>query len=132
MERISETWEFTEDTLGQMLSYANIRSGQQVLVYDTGIVIGSLAQCMGGDGKVLSLLASTHHGSMCSVDSIYPLVRVIPSSGYSVKMYLLRSIQFLWTKRTLMPRIAIVSHGPVLFETSSRTYAPIPVNHEGY
>ena len=46
-----------EDTLGQMLSYANICAGQQVLVYDTamGIVIGSLAQRMGGYGKVLSL-----------------------------------------------------------------------------
>ena len=46
-----------EDTLGQMLSYANICAGRQVLVYDMamGIVTGSLAQRMGGYGKVLSL-----------------------------------------------------------------------------
>jgi len=46
-----------EDTLGQMLSYANICAGRQVLVFDTamGIVTGSLAQRMGGYGKILCL-----------------------------------------------------------------------------
>mmetsp|Transcript_17486 Transcript_17486/g.25849 ORF Transcript_17486/g.25849 Transcript_17486/m.25849 type:complete len:487 (+) Transcript_17486:106-1566(+) len=46
-----------EDTLGQMLSYANICAGRQVLVFETalGIVTGSLAQRMGGYGKILCL-----------------------------------------------------------------------------
>jgi tRNA (adenine-N(1)-)-methyltransferase non-catalytic subunit len=46
-----------DDTLGQMLSYANICAGRQVLVFDTvmGIVSGTLAQRMGGYGKIISL-----------------------------------------------------------------------------
>jgi len=46
-----------EDSLAQILSYANVHAGSQVLVFDTclGIVIGSLAQRMGGYGKVLSV-----------------------------------------------------------------------------
>jgi tRNA (adenine58-N1)-methyltransferase non-catalytic subunit len=46
-----------EDTLGQMLSYANVSAGCQALVFETcmGIVTGALAQRMGGYGKILSV-----------------------------------------------------------------------------
>lgn len=46
-----------EDTLGQILSYANICAGSQVLVYETcqGIVTGAVAERLGGYGKVLSV-----------------------------------------------------------------------------
>eukprot|EP00581_Thalassiosira_minuscula_P015158 CAMPEP_0183713682 /NCGR_PEP_ID=MMETSP0737-20130205/8454_1 /TAXON_ID=385413 /ORGANISM="Thalassiosira miniscula, Strain CCMP1093" /LENGTH=642 /DNA_ID=CAMNT_0025942501 /DNA_START=91 /DNA_END=2019 /DNA_ORIENTATION=+ len=49
-----------EDTLGQILSNANICAGQRVLVMDTavqGIVTGSVTRRMGGYGSVLSLYA---------------------------------------------------------------------------
>jgi len=46
-----------EDTLGQMLSFSNVSAGSQVLVFDTvmNIVTGSLAQRMGGYGKVFCI-----------------------------------------------------------------------------
>ncbi|KAG7363716.1 Gcd10p family protein [Nitzschia inconspicua] len=46
-----------EDSLGQILSYANISAGCQVLVFEQcmGVVTGALAQRMGGYGKVLSV-----------------------------------------------------------------------------
>lgn len=46
-----------EDTLGQILSYANVCAGCQVLVMETclGVVTGAIAQRMGGYGKVLSV-----------------------------------------------------------------------------
>lgn len=46
-----------EDTLAQILSYANICAGSKVLVFDTvmGLVVGSLAHRMGGYGEVISL-----------------------------------------------------------------------------
>ena len=46
-----------EDTLGQILSYANVSAGSQVLVWETcyGILTGTLAQRMGGYGQVLSI-----------------------------------------------------------------------------
>lgn len=46
-----------EDTLGQILSYANVSAGCQVLLYETcmGILTGTLAQRMGGYGKILSV-----------------------------------------------------------------------------
>mmetsp|Transcript_38914 Transcript_38914/g.44417 ORF Transcript_38914/g.44417 Transcript_38914/m.44417 type:complete len:498 (+) Transcript_38914:49-1542(+) len=46
-----------EDTIGQMLSFSNVCAGFQVLVFDMamGIVTGSLAQRMGGFGKILCL-----------------------------------------------------------------------------
>jgi tRNA (adenine-N(1)-)-methyltransferase non-catalytic subunit len=59
-----------DDTLGQMLSYANICAGRQVLVYDTamGIVTGSLAQRMGGYGKILSLYSGQQPAWMDTID----------------------------------------------------------------
>jgi tRNA (adenine58-N1)-methyltransferase non-catalytic subunit len=47
------------DTLAQILSYANITAGCQTLVWDDclGLVIGAIAQRMGGYGKLLSLYA---------------------------------------------------------------------------
>jgi tRNA (adenine-N(1)-)-methyltransferase non-catalytic subunit len=55
-----------EDTLGQMLSYANISAGSQVLVYETtqGILMGSLAQRMGGYGKILGLYSGQQPSCM--------------------------------------------------------------------
>lgn len=49
-----------EDTLGQMLSYANIYAGAQVLLMESclGIVTGAVAQRMAGYGKVLSVYTS--------------------------------------------------------------------------
>ena len=46
-----------EDTLGQILSYANVSAGCQALVFETclGIITGALAQRMGGYGKILSV-----------------------------------------------------------------------------
>jgi tRNA (adenine-N(1)-)-methyltransferase non-catalytic subunit len=46
-----------EDTLAQMLGYSNVSAGCQVLVLENcaGIVTGSLAQRMGGYGKILSV-----------------------------------------------------------------------------
>jgi tRNA (adenine58-N1)-methyltransferase non-catalytic subunit len=46
-----------EDTLAQILSYANISAGCQTLLVETcmGIVTGALAQRMGGYGKILSV-----------------------------------------------------------------------------
>mmetsp|Transcript_11353 Transcript_11353/g.17029 ORF Transcript_11353/g.17029 Transcript_11353/m.17029 type:complete len:532 (-) Transcript_11353:218-1813(-) len=46
-----------QDSLAQILSYANVHAGSQVLVFDTclGLVCGALAQRMGGYGKILSL-----------------------------------------------------------------------------
>ena len=46
-----------EDTLAQILSYANVCAGSKVLLFDgvMGIVLGSLAQRMGGYGRILSL-----------------------------------------------------------------------------
>lgn len=46
-----------EDTLGQILSYANVSAGCQVLVWETcyGVITGTLAQRMGGYGKILSI-----------------------------------------------------------------------------
>lgn len=46
-----------EDTLAQILSYANITAGCQVLVWETcfGIITGTLAQRMGGYGQILSI-----------------------------------------------------------------------------
>jgi hypothetical protein len=49
-----------EDTLGQMLSYANIYAGAQVLLMESclGIVTGAVAQRMAGYGKILSVYTS--------------------------------------------------------------------------
>lgn len=46
-----------QDSLAQILSYANVHAGSQVLLFDTclGLVCGALAQRMGGYGKILSL-----------------------------------------------------------------------------
>ncbi|EGC34179.1 hypothetical protein DICPUDRAFT_35506 [Dictyostelium purpureum] len=44
------------DSFGQLLTLANIRSGTQVLVVETcmGLVTGSIAERMGGEGTILS------------------------------------------------------------------------------
>ena len=46
-----------EDSLAQILSNSNISAGSRVLVIDSvmGVVVGSLAQRMGGYGEILSL-----------------------------------------------------------------------------
>ena len=46
-----------EDSLAQILSYANVHAGSQVLIFDTclGIVLGALAQRLGGYGKLLGV-----------------------------------------------------------------------------
>jgi Gcd10p family len=46
-----------EDTLGQILSYANLSAGCQTLVMEScgGIVTGAMAERMGGYGKILSI-----------------------------------------------------------------------------
>lgn len=46
-----------EDTLAQIMSYANVFAGCQALLVDTclGIVTGALAQRLGGYGKILSV-----------------------------------------------------------------------------
>lgn len=46
-----------DDTLGQILSYSNISAGCQTLVFETcmGVITGSVAERMGGYGKVISL-----------------------------------------------------------------------------
>ena len=59
-----------EDTLGQMLSYANICAGRQVLVYDMamGILTGSLAERMGGYGKIMSLYSGQQPSTVDMVE----------------------------------------------------------------
>lgn len=49
-----------EDSLGQMLSYANVYAGAQVLLMESclGILTGALAQRMAGYGKILSVYTS--------------------------------------------------------------------------
>mmetsp|Transcript_8504 Transcript_8504/g.25194 ORF Transcript_8504/g.25194 Transcript_8504/m.25194 type:complete len:512 (+) Transcript_8504:357-1892(+) len=46
-----------EDTLGQMLSHANVSAGCQVLLYEhcAGVITGALAWRMAGYGKILSV-----------------------------------------------------------------------------
>ena len=46
-----------EDSLAQILSYANVHAGSQVLIFDTclGVVLGALAQRLGGYGKILAV-----------------------------------------------------------------------------
>ncbi|VEU39968.1 unnamed protein product [Pseudo-nitzschia multistriata] len=46
-----------DDTLGQMLSHANVSAGCQVLLYEhcAGVLTGALAWRMGGYGKILSV-----------------------------------------------------------------------------
>lgn len=46
-----------QDTLGQILSYANVTAGAQVLVFETVmcLITGALAQRMGGYGRILSV-----------------------------------------------------------------------------
>ena len=54
-----------EDTLGQVLSNANICAGQRVLVVDTavqGIITASCVRRMGGYGRVLSLYCGQQQG----------------------------------------------------------------------
>lgn len=48
---------FREDTLAQILSYANISAGCQTIVYDglQGLVTGAMAQRMGGYGKIFTI-----------------------------------------------------------------------------
>lgn len=59
-----------DDSLGQMLSYADICAGRQVLVYDTtlGLVTGALAQRMGGYGKILSLYSGQQPACLDMLD----------------------------------------------------------------
>lgn len=46
-----------DDTLGQILSYANISAGCQPLIFETclGVVTGAVAERMGGYGKIMSV-----------------------------------------------------------------------------
>ena len=46
-----------QDTLGQILSYANITAGAQVLVWESlwGLVTGAIAERMGGYGRIFSV-----------------------------------------------------------------------------
>ena len=46
-----------EDSLAQMLSYANVYAGSQVLIMEScmGIITGAVAQRMGGYGKIISV-----------------------------------------------------------------------------
>ena len=46
-----------QDTLGQILSYANITAGAQVLVWESlwGLVTGAVAERMGGYGRIFSV-----------------------------------------------------------------------------
>lgn len=59
-----------EDTLGQILSYANVTAGGQVLVWDTGmgVVTGALAQRMGGYGIILSVYSGKQHPFVEMID----------------------------------------------------------------
>jgi tRNA (adenine58-N1)-methyltransferase non-catalytic subunit len=62
---------FRDDTLGQILSYANIAAGKQVLVFDPGVMgllVGSLAHRMGGYGKILSLYSGQQPAFMDMLD----------------------------------------------------------------
>jgi len=72
-----------EDTLGQMLSFSNVCAGSQVLVFDTvmGIVTGSLAQRMGGYGKILSL----YTGQQPSCIDILERFNLTFSENHSIK-----------------------------------------------
>jgi len=59
-----------EDTLGQILSNANICAGERVLVMDTavqGIITASCTRRMGGYGSVISLYAGQQPGYLDSV-----------------------------------------------------------------
>jgi len=51
------------DTLGQILSYANLSAGCQCLVLETcfGIVTGAVAQRLAGYGKIISLYTGQQH-----------------------------------------------------------------------
>jgi len=50
-----------QDTLGQILSYSNVSAGCQVLVYEQcmGLITGSIAQRMGGYGRIVSIYSGT-------------------------------------------------------------------------
>ena len=49
-----------EDSLGQMMSYANVYAGAQILLMESccGIITGAVAQRMGGYGKLFSIYTS--------------------------------------------------------------------------
>lgn len=51
------------DTLGQILSYSNITSGQQVLVFETcqGLITGAIAERLGGYGSIISIYTGQQH-----------------------------------------------------------------------
>lgn len=59
-----------EDTLAQILSYANVCAGRQVLVWENclGIVTGALAKRMGGYGRILSVFDGQAPGYVDMID----------------------------------------------------------------
>lgn len=61
-----KTCNLREDSLGQMLVYANVFAGAQVLVVDTcmGLVIGAIAERQNGYGRILA----AYDGQQPSVD----------------------------------------------------------------
>lgn len=58
-----------QDTLGQILSYANITAGAQVLVWESlwGLVTGAIAERMGGYGRIFSVYTTNTpaHNEIC-------------------------------------------------------------------
>ena len=77
-----------EDALAQILSYANVSAGSQVLCFDSclGIVIGSLAQRLGGYGKILALYTGVSIYEYVDFDSI-TLFIVLLFSGQQSHSY---------------------------------------------
>lgn len=71
-----------EDTLGQILMYANIYATSQALVLDTcmGLVLGAIAERQDGNGRILApyigqnpcvdILRRFNFGTMCEVCSL--------------------------------------------------------------
>ncbi|RLN92634.1 hypothetical protein BBJ28_00020397 [Nothophytophthora sp. Chile5] len=83
-----------EDSLGQILVYANIFAGGQVLVVDTcmGLVTGAIAERQGGSGRILcpydgqqpaaDILRRFNFGTtQCSSDSFLGILRLIHRRG---------------------------------------------------
>ena len=49
------------DSLGQLLSWANVHSGSKLLVVESciGLVVGAVLERMGGQGTVIHLFSGT-------------------------------------------------------------------------
>ncbi|RLN05825.1 hypothetical protein BBJ28_00020785 [Nothophytophthora sp. Chile5] len=77
-----------EDSLGQMLVYANIFAGGQVLVVDTcmGLVTGAIAERQGGSGRIL-----------CPYDGQQPAADILRRFNFGTQCYkrTLESIHYM-------------------------------------